>query len=110
MQACAACGDGGLCAGAALRKGLVVDGVELTLVGLAGIHLSPLGSRQGNPAERLTPEAPIDSNVALHRQDLGDLQPLREGHHTEISAFTGQIGSMPPRLTALSRWFSCAVF
>ena len=35
-----------------------------------------LALRQANPAERLTPETPIDIKVAVQRQDLGDLQPL----------------------------------
>jgi hypothetical protein len=34
------------------------------------------GSWQGNPAKRLPPEAPIDIEVAIQSEDLGDVQPL----------------------------------
>ena len=34
------------------------------------------GSWQGNSAEGLSPEAPIDIEIALQREDLGDVQAL----------------------------------
>lgn len=36
----------------------------------------PLGLRQGNPAERLPPEAPINIEVTVQREDLGNIQAL----------------------------------
>ena len=34
----------------------------------------PLVSGQGNPAERLTPKAPIDIEIAVQRENLGDVE------------------------------------
>lgn len=47
-----------------------------------------LGSWEGHPAERLTPQAPIDFEVAVQRENLGDVQPLRECHQGEIGEIT----------------------
>lgn len=49
-------------------------------------------SADRNAAERFTQEAPVDIEIAIQAEDLGDIQPLRERHQGEISEIAGQIG------------------
>ncbi len=41
-------------------------------------------SADRNAAERFTPEAPVDIEIAIQAEGLGDIQPLRERHQGEI--------------------------
>ena len=36
-------------------------------------------------------ETPVDIKVAVKREDLSDIKPLREGHQGEISEITWQV-------------------
>lgn len=47
------------------------------------------GSADRNAAEGFASETPVDIEVALQAEDLGDIQPLRERHQGEIGEIAG---------------------